>query len=161
MAATRVRPSRGWPRTDDGFAAPAARLDLQAGSIWRDLAAVLPQCEGMLLDVGCGAQPYRGLLNPAATYVGIDSTDAKERFGYHLPETLYYSGDNWPIEDGAADTLLCTETLEHVPCLRFLAEEYGCVKPGGRFVLTVPFAARWHYIPHDYGALTARRSYFC
>lgn len=24
------------------------------------------------------------------------------------------------------------------------------LKPGGRAILTVPFAARWHFIPHDY-----------
>jgi hypothetical protein len=31
---------------------------------------------------------------------------------------------------------------------------YRCLRPGGRLILTVPFAARWHYIPHDYWRFT-------
>ena len=38
--------------------------DLQFGSIWRDLSALLPQVRGTLADVGCGAQPFRDLLSP-------------------------------------------------------------------------------------------------
>lgn len=49
----------GWQE----FASAIRRFfDLQAGSIWNDLAVVLPKVRGTLLDVGCGAQPYRGLL---------------------------------------------------------------------------------------------------
>lgn len=29
-----------------------------------------------------------------------------------------------------------------------------CLRPGGRILLTVPFAARWHYIPYDYWRFT-------
>ena len=28
------------------------------------------------------------------------------------------------------------------------------LRPGGRIVLTVPFAARWHYVPYDYWRFT-------
>jgi SAM-dependent methyltransferase len=130
-------------------------LDLQAASIWRDLAVLLPGCRGTVLDVGCGAQPYRPLLSPEATYVGLDTADARDHFGYELPGTIYFRGDAWPAADGAADVVLCTETLEHVPTpARFLAEAFRCLRPGGQLVLTVPFAARWHFIPHDYWRFT-------
>ena len=36
----------------------------------------------------------------------------------------------------------------------FLAEAFRCLTPGGRMVLTVPFAARWHFIPYDYWRFT-------
>jgi hypothetical protein len=39
-------------------------LDLQAASLWIDLSAVLKQLSGTIVDVGCGAQPYRNLLKP-------------------------------------------------------------------------------------------------
>ena len=130
-------------------------LDLQAGSIWRDLAHLLPQCRGVVLDVGSGAQPYRPLVDPSATYRAIDSARALSDFGYSMPETTYYEGDRWPVEDGSVDHVLCTETLEHVPDPpSFLAEAARTLRPGGRLILTVPFAARWHYIPHDYWRFT-------
>jgi SAM-dependent methyltransferase len=152
------RPPRfGAPTTRRARLAAAARrfLDLQASSIWNDLVALLPAYKGAVLDVGCGAQPYRGLLHPEAAYQGIDTADAAAHFGYALPDTRYFAGDRWPVADGTIDLVLATETLEHVPDpARFLAEARRCLKPGGGLLLTVPFAARWHYIPHDYWRFT-------
>ena len=107
-------------------------LDLQAGSIWNDLSQLLPERRGFVLDVGCGAQPYRSLVNPEATYQGIDYADAERHFGYSMPDTTYYEGDRWPISDASVDVVLSTETLEHVPDPPlFLAEAFRCLKPGG------------------------------
>lgn len=140
----------------DRIAAAARRfLDLQAGSIWRDLAGLLPQSRGVVLDVGCGAQPYRQLLDSRVTYKAIDHADSARLFGYSMPDTTYYEGDTWPVDDASVDVVLCTETLEHVPEPRvFLAEASRCLRPGGYLILTVPFAARWHFIPHDYWRYT-------
>jgi SAM-dependent methyltransferase len=130
-------------------------LDLQAGSIWNDLAGLLPHVSGLVLDVGCGAQPYRTLFSTAARYQGIDTVTAKAHFGYEVPDTIYYAGDVWPVADESVDFILCTETLEHVLEPRqFLLEARRCLRPGGCAVLTVPFAARWHYIPYDYWRIT-------
>jgi SAM-dependent methyltransferase len=130
-------------------------LDLQTASIWVDLASLLPGVTGVVVDVGCGAQPYRILFSSEVTYIGIDTVDAKTRFGYEVPDTRYYSGTCWPVADSSVDFVLCTETLEHVPDSEvFLDEAARCLAPGGRLLLTVPFAARWHYIPHDYWRFT-------
>lgn len=112
--------------------------------------------QGAIVDVGCGAQPYRGLLPEAAQYIGLDTADALEHFGYAMPDVRTISSDgSWPLEDGGADLVLATETLEHVPdSAAFLAEAMRVLRPGGRLVMTVPFAARWHYIPHDYWRFT-------
>lgn len=130
-------------------------FDLQAGSIWKDVGEALASAKGTLLDVGCGAQPYRCLLPPHVQYRAIDSAAAGEDFGYSAPDTTYYSGPLWPVEEAAADTILCTETLEHVlDPKQFLDEAWRCLLPAGRLILTVPFAARWHFIPHDYWRFT-------
>ena len=130
-------------------------FDVQAGSIWRDLAPELRHLQGTLVDVGCGAQPYRPLLGPDVEYIGIDIADVKERFGYAIPGTRYFSGETWPVADADADTVLATETLEHVvnPS-HFMREAHRCLRPGGKLILTVPFAARWHFVPHDYWRFT-------
>jgi SAM-dependent methyltransferase len=130
-------------------------FDIPTGSTWRDLRQLLPQFQGLVVDVGCGAQPYRSLLHPRATYQGIDQTDAVAHFGYSLPATIYYEGDRWPIEDASVDLVLSTETLEHVPKPAvFLSEAFRCLRPGGSLILAVPFAARWHFIPRDYWRFT-------
>ena len=130
-------------------------FDIQAGSGWRDLSAVLPSVRGTVLDVGCGAQPFRSLVNANATYLGIDTDAAKAHFGYEMPNTTYFSGDVWPVADASVNMVLCTETLEHVlETRRFLAEAARCLVPGGTLLLTIPFAARWHFIPYDYWRFT-------
>jgi SAM-dependent methyltransferase len=136
-------------------AAGRRALDLQAASVWRDLRELLPAARGTVVDVGAGAQPYRGLFGPSVSYRAIDRADARDRFGYEVPDTTYFAGDVWPLEDASADVLLATETLEHVVDPRgFLGEAHRCLRPDGRLVITVPFAARWHYVPHDYWRFT-------
>jgi SAM-dependent methyltransferase len=130
-------------------------FDIQAGSAWRDLSAVLPLLQGTVLDVGCGAQPFRSLFSRRATYLGIDTDAAKAHFGYEMPNTTYFSGDAWPVADSSVNVVLCTETLEHVlETRRFLSEAARCLAPSGLLLLTVPFAARWHFIPYDYWRFT-------
>jgi len=130
-------------------------LDLQAASIWRDLKAPLGGITGTVLDVGAGAQPYRPLMNRGATYRAIDTADAPERFGYDMPSTIYFSGDDWPVADRTIDLLLATETLEHIPDPdAFLVQARRVLRDDGQLILTVPFAARWHYVPYDYWRFT-------
>ncbi len=108
-------------------------FDLQAGSLWHDLVPVLTEAHGTLVDVGCGAQPYRGLLPSDASYVGLDTERAEEDFSYAMPDVLLIGEDGrWPLDDAQADFVLATETLEHVvdpPA--FLAEAHRCIRPGG------------------------------
>jgi SAM-dependent methyltransferase len=130
-------------------------LDLQLASIWTDLSVELPKVRGAVLDVGCGAQPYRSLFGSGVQYLGIDTIDARTHFGYVVPDTKYFESSTWPLSDGSIDFILCTEVLEHVSApLQFLEEAERCLVPGGRILITVPFSARWHYIPFDYWRFT-------
>jgi SAM-dependent methyltransferase len=159
------RASESWrPPLLDSGTTPTARivaaarryLDIQAGSVWRDMAVLLPSVRGRVLDVGCGAQPYRALLNASVEYLGIDTVDAAEHFGYAMPDTrLFVPGAPWPVDDASIDVVLATETMEHVPDpVAFLKDAVRVLAPGGTVILTVPFAARWHFIPHDYWRYT-------
>lgn len=105
--------------------------------------------------MGSGAQPYRRLLPADARYRAIDDAAAGEDFGYGMSDTEYFEGDHWPVLDASMDVVLTTETLEHVlePAV-FLTEARRALRDGGRLILTVPFSARWHYVPHDYWRFT-------
>jgi SAM-dependent methyltransferase len=130
-------------------------FDLQAGSVWNDLAELVTEASGKVVDVGCGGQPYRSLLPASVEYQGIDIAEAVTKFGYEAPDTVYFTGTEWPSEAKDADLLLCTEVLEHVQNpANFLQEAYRCLRPGGRLIATVPFAARWHFVPFDYWRFT-------
>lgn len=132
-------------------------VDLQTASIWMDLSRLLPNTSGAVLDAGCGAQPFRSLLPADVRYIGIDTVEAKDKFGYEIPDTSYFEGPVWPVGDGSIDFVLCTEVFEHVADSHaFLAEMFRCLAPNGRVALTVPFSARWHYIPHDYWRFTPK-----
>ena len=130
-------------------------LDLQATSIWRDLKSPLGDATGTILDVGAGAQPYRPLISRDTTYRAIDTADAHARFGYDMPGTAYFAGDDWPVADRTIDFVLATETLEHIADPdAFLAQARRVLRDEGQLILTVPFSARWHYVPYDYWRFT-------
>lgn len=63
-----------------------------------------------------------------------------------------------PFESNSFDGALCIEVLEHAlsPEL-LLAETNRILKPGSRLLLTVPWSARRHHIPHDYHRFTRER----
>lgn len=126
-------------------------LDMQVSSVYRDLRPWLQERSGTLLEVGCGAQPYRHLVPENCRYTGLDWEQAEAHFNYHLPDTVYYRGDRFPFADDSFDSLFHTEVLEHVyHAGLFLAECRRVLKPMGELFFTVPFQARYHYIPHDY-----------
>lgn len=126
-------------------------LDLQALTVYRDIRKVLPSFRGRVLDVGCGQSPYRFLLNQKQTeYFGLDIADAF-KFDYQNSEITAFNGEDVPFESEKFDALICTEVLEHAKNYSKLVNEMCRVlKPGGRAIVTVPWSARYHYIPHDY-----------
>ncbi len=112
----------------------------------------LHQFEGTLLDVGCGQMPYRDLIrrsNPRVTrYVGLDLPSSR----YHdtTVADLTWDGTTIPLPDGAVQTVLATEFLEHsFRPGQILAEMRRVLAPGGVLFFTVPFVWPLHECPHD------------
>lgn len=126
-------------------------LDMQVASVYRDLRFWLKEQVGTVLEVGCGAQPYRHLVPSNCHYTGLDWEQAGAHFNYRLPDTIYYDGEHFPFKDSSFDNLFHTEVLEHIYHARqFLAECRRVLKPTGKMFFSVPFQARYHYIPYDY-----------
>lgn len=126
-------------------------LDLQILTIFRDVKKYLPGFKGNVLDIGCGQSPYRFLLNTNETkYYGIDIEGAGS-FGYNNPDVISFDGKNIPFENEKFDAIICTEVLEHVEEYQYLINEiYRTSKKNADIIVTIPWSARYHYIPYDY-----------
>lgn len=114
----------------------------------RELRAVLPELKGEVLDVGCGRMPYRALVL-ASRYVGVDVDTPVTR--ELAAADVFYDGRTLPFAEASFDGVLCSQVLEHV----FIPEEFlreirRVLRPGGRLVLTVPFAWDEHEQPYDF-----------
>jgi ubiquinone/menaquinone biosynthesis C-methylase UbiE len=126
-------------------------LDLQILTIFKDVKKYLPAYRGNVLDIGCGQSPYKFLLNADTTnYFGIDIIEANA-FGYNNPDVTSFDGKNIPFEDNKFDAVICTEVLEHVQEFQYLIDEiYRTTRKDADIIVTIPWSARYHYIPHDY-----------
>jgi SAM-dependent methyltransferase len=125
--------------------------DLQVWSVFRDVKRLMRHVHGDVLDVGCGMSPYRFLVDhKGARYVGIDILET-DGFGVANHAVVPFDGERIPFSDDHFDIVLCTEVLEHVQNFQVLVDEIRRVmKPGARALFTVPWSARYHYIPYDF-----------
>lgn len=120
-------------------------------ALHRAIAEVAADLRGRILDAGCGTQPYRRLLREASQVVGVDLSRTEGR----RPDVLF-DGHRLPFRDGSFDGVLCNQVLEHVfTPEQFLRELLRVLAPGGRLVLTVPFAWGEHEQPHDAARYTS------
>lgn len=125
-------------------------FDLQNASIYAALKKFLKPVKGLVLDVGCGDSPYAHLLGKGCKYVGVDTRGQKE-FDYNNECVVFFKGAKIPMKNNSVDAVICTEVLEHVkePGV-FISEIKRVLKKGGTGMITVPWSARYHYIPNDF-----------
>src|SRR5688572_26024745 len=134
-------------------------IDLQLGTIVKHLRPALAQVTGGVLDVGAGQSPWRAWLPAATSYRGIDVGYADEfGMGGIREDIVYYDGKVMPFDDAAFDCVLCIEVMEHSDDPQLLLSEIARVtRPEGTVLLTVPWSARLHHLPHDYHRFTRVR----
>lgn len=131
-------------------------VDLQLSTIVANLRPALSRLSGRVLDVGAGESPWRAWLPANTSYQGIDVGNAYE-FGMSRgrPDIVYYDGGSMPFADRSFGSVLCIEVLEHAPDPQSLIAQIARVlKPDGVLLLTVPWSARQHHLPHDYHRFT-------
>lgn len=134
-------------------------VDLQLGTIVKYLHPAMSKLRGQILDVGAGESPWREWLPNGCVYHGIDIGNAQE-YGMrsNRPDITYYDGDVMPLPDARFDGAICIEVLEHVEDPeKFVSEIARVLKQGAPLLLSVPWSARRHHIPHDYHRFTRER----
>jgi len=110
-----------------------------------------PLLKGRLMDFGCGSKPYKALFNNVSEYIGVDY---KGEGHSHVNEQIdvYYDGKTIPFPDNYFDSILTNEVLEHVFNIdEIVGELYRVLKPGGKILITTPFAWMEHEAPVDFG----------
>lgn len=118
---------------------------------WLEEEAV-SYAKGVLLDYGCGGQPYRTLFESRVTkYIGADVAPAA---GTTLDIQIAL-GQPLPLPSESVDTILSTQALEHVSNIDFYLKEcQRLLKPDGVLILTVPMQWRHHEAPIDFWRFT-------
>lgn len=114
---------------------------------WMEKQA-LPAAKGVMLDFGCGGQPYRAFFESKITkYIGADVAAAENV----APDIEILPNHPLPLHDESIDTILSTQTLEHVPDVHFyLTECHRLLKPNGVLILSAPMQWRHHEVPYDF-----------
>ncbi len=131
----------------------------------RSMAMLTQHASGRLLDVGVGERPHGKLFEgKVARYIGLEYPPMADNLSpgiWTMLERVHGIIDVWgdggalPFRDKSFDTLLALEVLEHVPEPDLLVKEFMRVlRPGGKLLLTVPFAAPLHQLPFDFQRFT-------
>jgi len=106
---------------------------------------------GNVLDVGCGEGFYKRYLNKDVKYKGLEIEGSKNYFSNKNKDVVFYDGNKIPFDDSSQDNIICFEVLEHTFDYNNLVKEMNRVlKIDGNMYLSVPFAAKFHYIPWDF-----------
>jgi SAM-dependent methyltransferase len=115
--------------------------------------------EGKVIDIGAGESPWREWFPMASQYHGIDVRHASEfAMASRGQDIVLYEGKQMPFVDASFDGAICIEVLEHSEAPEILMSETARIlKDGAPILLTVPWSARRHHIPHDYHRFTKER----
>jgi SAM-dependent methyltransferase len=104
---------------------------------------------GLLIDIGCGAKPYRATFAMYVDgHVGVDHPDSPHAL---TSVDVLATADSIPLADSGFDTALMSELLEHLenPAAALL-EARRLLKPGGYLIVTTPFIWVLHEAPRDF-----------
>ena len=115
------------------------------------LAAFGAYAKGQLLDIGCGNKPYKSVLDAwVEKYMGCDIVQSNLNCVDILCEA-----NNIPLDDGLFDTVISTQTIEHVADHQGLVNEaFRLLKSDGYFILSGPMYWPLHEEPYDFFRFT-------
>ncbi|MCX2575925.1 class I SAM-dependent methyltransferase [Pedobacter sandarakinus] len=113
--------------------------------------AIKQYANGQLLDIGCGNMPYKKQITPyVQQYVGCDIIQSSD----NCVEILC-PANQIPLADQTFDTVLSTQTIEHVEDHQGLVNEaYRLLKGGGNFIVSGPMYWPLHEEPYDFFRFT-------
>ena len=101
--------------------------------VWDTLVRLSPH-DGTVVDVGCGAAPYRPAFT--ARYIGVDITDEPYKEGVPRNVDIVAPAHAIPLESGSADLLFTVGALHLMGDPRLVLKEFRRVlRPDGRLLI--------------------------
>ncbi len=118
------------------------------------IAKHIHNLKGSVMDFGCGSKPYKSLFS-VSEYIGVDfKGQGHSHENEHID--VYYDGYSLPFENNRFDGIFSSEVFEHVFNLEHMIGELNRVlKPGGKMLVTCPFAIAEHEAPNDFARYTS------
>jgi len=104
---------------------------------------------GKLIDIGCGAKPYKEMLSHLVTqHIGVDhQLTVHDKSNIDLFGTAY----SIPADSGSFDSAICTAVLEHLEePEQAIRECHRVLKQDGYAIYSVPFIWQLHEQPRDF-----------
>jgi len=142
------------PRGTDFNPHISAAPYLVRNRLLKGLSRHVHRLNGRMLDFGCGAKPYKAIIN-VEQYIGLDFPSEGHD---HTNEVIdvFYDGKTIPFEDNYFDSIFSSEVFEHVFNLEeMMLELFRVLKPGGIILVTCPFAIGEHEQPNDFARYTS------
>ena len=113
--------------------------------IERSIALLAHEITGVVLEVGCGEQPYKRYFSHAKKIIATDFNPARGVVDVAAPACPL------PFRDQVFDGIIATEVLEHVPDpAATFREFYRVLRPGGKVILSTPMYWPAHEQPYDF-----------
>ena len=101
------------------------------------------------MDFGCGSKPYQSMFG-VEEYIGVDFHNEGHPHDNEQID-VFYDGEKLPFENSYFDSVLCSEVFEHVFNLpEIIKELHRVLKPGGKILISCPFAFGEHEVPADF-----------
>jgi SAM-dependent methyltransferase len=105
---------------------------------------------GHLADLGCGKVPFYGMYRPYVSRVTCADWPQSLHGNLHI-DIACSLADPLPFRDGAFDTVILSDVLEHIAQPQLCLEEIARIlAPGGTLFLNTPFFYWLHETPWDY-----------
>jgi SAM-dependent methyltransferase len=131
------------------------RIYIIRRGLYKEISRIAPKIGGDILDFGCGQKPYETCFVNANTYIGLDILVSGHNHRSSKVD-IFYDGKTLPFPDNSFDSVVSFEVLEHVFNLdEVLCEISRVLKPGGTFLMSVPFVWEEHEVPYDFARYTS------
>ena len=108
---------------------------------------ILQHARGELLDAACGQMPYLQVYRSCTT--SITCTDLNSQHPH--ADVVCDLNHRWPFAEQTFDTILLLDVIAHLEHPgRALQEAARCLRPGGKLILSTPFAYWISMYPQEY-----------